>query len=499
MVAYTRYFFIVCLGLVLLMGYDDSYASPRKQNAEYSCGGKLESEVWKLWDSSAKGSLLQQFTIRLKEQGDVYALYDVQTYTHNLVAMAQRCHRMDRLEELADVFGIAFASLEAAPDGKTGMAWVCKGGGICNEKNRLINHEVTLDSIQFLALTASVANSLARAPKQRHKKFVEQTAITSIQHLLRFSDANEMLTLDKQLNARAEDVVDGSSRLFFTDHALWRIAIFSDLAGILQKYPSLSADAKLTDSELRAMSEQLSKLLKFFSARIALTDGIGRNGQAVKLAEIDRGFWRLYADNKYAAYTGDEKPVSCIKNPDGTFQKKVIIEPSSIKPDANIGWDISHSRRLVHAFEAIERNRKSLQDVFGIEASDLPSARIMRAFARQLLLHVWNGDADFPLFSNYWSGANGWYRVDYDNGTPRCMEGYPPFGMSDSFATGGFACWAHYEPQISFLGRRLYLLGISDAEADRDFMDKYYPGGGVKASAGSRMMTHLMFWPSLVQ
>lgn len=481
----------------LLLADGAAWAAGNSADVAFVCGGKLESEVWQLWNGSAKEYLrTQQFTKRLKDQGDTYALYDVQTYTHNLVAMAQRCQRIDRLKEMADVFGAAFASLEVAPDGKIGLAWVCKGGLVCNDKNRLINREVMLTSVQFLALTASVANGLAQAPKQKQGKFVEQTAITS---LLRWGDADAVRQIDKQLAAQAQDVKGGSSALFFTDKPLWMIAIYADLAGILLNNPSLRTDAKLTEAQLQSMRVHLTMLLKLFAARITVMDGVGRDGREVKLADLDRGFWRLYADNKYAGYSGSEKPVNCIKQPDGTFKTKVSLDAGTLAPVENIGWDISHARRLVHAFDAIERNRKALQQVFGVSAADLPSAQTMRAFAQQLAVKVWNGDAGFPLFANYWSGVNGWYRVAYDNGTPRCMEGYPPFGLTDSFATGGYASWARYAPEIRPLGRRLYRLSVSKAEADRRFMDKYYPGLGVKASADNKMLTQLMFWPSLVE
>jgi len=484
--------------LVLLLADQAAWAADSSADVAFICGGKVESEVWQLWDRSAKEYLRsQQFTKSLKEQGDTYVLYDVQTYTHNLMAMARRCQRVDRLVELADVFGAAFSSLEPAPDGKIGMAWVCKGGRVCNDKNRLINREVMLTSAQFLGLIASVANGLAQAPDQG--EFVKQTAIASLQFLLRWGDAEAVRQLDKQLAARAQDVKDGSSALFFTDKPLWMIAIYADLAGILQNNPSLVTEAKLTEDQLQSMRTHLSKLLKLFAARIAVMGGVGRDGREVEVADLDRGFWRLYADNKYAGYSGSEKPVNCIKQPDGTFKTKVSLDAGTLAPVENIGWDISHARRLVHAFDAIERNRKALQQVFGVSAADLPSAQIMRAFAQQLVVNVWNGDAAFPLFANYWSGVNGWYRVAYDNGTPRCMEGYSPFGLTDSFATGGYATWARYAPEIRPLGRRLYRLSVSDGVDERLFMDRYYPGLAVKASANYRMLTQLMFWPSLVE
>lgn len=510
-----------------------AWAASNTKGSDFSCGGKLEAEIWKLWDGSAKEYLSTQLvTKRLKEQGDTYALYDIQTYTHNLVAMARRCQRTERLAEIADVLGAAYVSLEADPDGKNGLAWVCKGGGVCNSKNRLINHEVMLTSVQFLGLSASVANDLARALKQNKSKFVEQTAIASIQHLLRWGDVDAdqnvisriqrllrwgyvapnqrvisriwgdpdpLVLLEKLVVARPEDVKDGSSTLFFTDHHLWMIAIYADLAGLLKQQPELLAKAGITDKQLLTMRRHLSLLLRLFAARITLMDGVGRSGQAVKLADLDRGFWRLHVDAKYAGYSGSEKPVTCVSQAGELPQKKVSVVAATLSPVSNIGWDISHARRLVHAFDAILRNKEAMQEVFGIEAGVLPSAETVRAFAQQLDVNVWNGDAEFPLFSNYWSGVNGWFRVDYNNGASSCMEGYPPFGLSDSFATGGYASWGRYVPEIRPLGRRLYQLSQSSEAHHRSFIDQYYTRLGATASTSSRNMTQLMFWPSLVE
>ena len=116
------------------------------------------------------------------------------------------------------------------------------------------------------------------------------------------------------------------------------------------------------------------------------------------------------------------------------------------------------------------------------------------------MVRVWNGDVKYPLFSNYWSGANGWFRAGYDNGAQRCIEGYAPFGLSNAFPTGGYAIWAEYFPVLGTLGHRLYeLFSSANNETDRDFIDRYYPGFGGKARPDTRMVHELMFWPSLVQ
>jgi hypothetical protein len=482
------------LVVILLQTHTATCAVSQKTDTDFICGGKVETNVWQLWDSSAKEYLIPQFSKRLKDQGDTYALYDVQTYIHNLIAMARRCQRLNRLQELAEELEIAYVALEPYPDGSATLAWVCKGGAICNNKNRLINQEIILTSAQFLALTTSVANGLVHAPNQHHNNFIEQTAIIGFQHLLRWGDPNMLRQLDKQISAKAEDVKDRSSALFFTDKYLWMIAMYADLAGLLQKQPSLRNKAALNDEQILTMREHFLRLLQFFANRTNLTSSLMSNGKKVKTAVLDRGFWRLYKDNKYAGYTGIAKPVTCTPKPDGTFMEKLSLDINALTPVNDIGWDISHSRRLVHVFNAIEYNRQAIQQVFSIEETSLPSVATMRAFAKQLMVHVWNGNSEFPLFTNYWNGANGWYRVAYDNGTNRCIEGYPPFGLTDSFATGGYISWGVYVPEIRIIGQRLYRLSMSKNESHLHFMKKYYP-----KLADNKMLTQLMFWPSLVE
>jgi len=54
-------------------------------DANFACGGIVEAEVWEAWDGNFRDYLRQsQLEARLLKQGDVYALYDIQTYTHNI-------------------------------------------------------------------------------------------------------------------------------------------------------------------------------------------------------------------------------------------------------------------------------------------------------------------------------------------------------------------------------------------------------------------------------
>ena len=154
--------------------------------------------------------------------------------------------------------------------------------------------------------------------------------------------------------------------------------------------------------------------------------------------------------------------------------------------------------RLVHVLAALDQNRKAVKQVFGLTANELAAPDLARAFTAQLVGNVWNGDRRHPLFTNYWGGANGWYRVAYDNGTAYCNAGYRPFGLSDSFTTGGYATWARYDPILGELGRTLFHLAQTDNEADNAFIRKYY-GGLLTPSINNRMLTQLMFWPTLIE
>jgi len=81
-------------------------------DANFACGGSIEAEVWEAWDGNVRDYLRQsQLEARLLKQGDVYALYDIQTYTHNMVSMANRCNRTNRLKETTRLIRIAIYEL----------------------------------------------------------------------------------------------------------------------------------------------------------------------------------------------------------------------------------------------------------------------------------------------------------------------------------------------------------------------------------------------------
>ena len=193
-------------------------------DARFVCGGSIEKVVWGLWDQNIQEFIKQkQIRDRLFKQGDVYALYDFQVHTHNIVSMARRCNRLSRLMEVARLVRTVYGALESGTPSSPGRRWVCRDGTICNDKNRLLNQEVMLDSIQFLVFASSVANALASSDTpfgDEEKIFIGDTVQIAVEHLLHWDDDAALLALRRATTSTPLDVKNGTSAHFFTDKPL---------------------------------------------------------------------------------------------------------------------------------------------------------------------------------------------------------------------------------------------------------------------------------------
>jgi hypothetical protein len=306
--------------------------------------------------------------------------------------------------------------------------------------------------------------------------------------------------LRKRIDATPADIKDGSSALFLMDSDLWQVAAYSNLAGIVKNRPQWLKESGVDEDEFALMREHLTLLLRLIKTRTTLQNTL-IDGKKSMVADLDEGFRRLHADNRFAGYSGNEKPINCTRGGESQIAGgKNNLQKSIQKTDpvGNLGLDISHARRLVHFFAAIERNRDALSKVFQIPLPEIPPQEVVTAFARQLRLKVWNQDQEKPLFTNYFNGANGWYRVGYDNGGSQCAEGYPPFGLTNSFPTGGYITWSAAEPMLGRLGRQIYALTQSDDKSNQAFVEKYYANLRASASGDAQVIEKLMFWPSLI-
>lgn len=467
----------------------------------YSCGGAVEKQSWALWDSTIKSYIsIQMVGNELLGDGDTYALYNIQTNINNLVAMAMRCGRRERINEISALVERTYSGLTEIPGGR-GRQWICRGGSVCNDVNKLVNKEVMGTSVQFLGMASQIANWVATRPGQltpAEARFVRTTTGVAIEHLLRWGEGRERLNLSRLKTTPAE-IKEGSSSLFYTDKDLWSLGIHADLAGILDSDFGKKHLPNLKDVRRQALLKRYAgQLLQLFSKRLTLEPVKTKEGATVMTAVLDRGFWRFFADNRYAGYTSEVKPVDCQRDTKGRKNLKVRVQPQNLPIIDSLGWDFSHARRLVHVLDSLSRNRAALVSLYAIPDADLPGPKLAEAFANQLALRVWNGDQEYPLFSNYWEGTNGWYRVAYDIGIGQCREGTPPFGLSISFPTGGFISWSRYVPMLGTLGQKIYALAARPDEPSMQFIDTYYPNLGKKASNKTRSLHEIMFLPSLV-
>lgn len=468
---------------------------------DFRCGGDVEASTWALWDEFGRPFMHDQLLRdALRDKGDAYALYDFQTYSVNLAELAVRCGRTPRLQELSELIGAAYDELTMLPPNVGGgLGWLCRGGRVCNASNRLAGTEVKLTSTQFLALATRVAFELERqgAQDSKTREFIQRTVRVAAAHLERWHAGQDPMKIDKRRPAAAKAINNASSELFFSDIDLWTLVIHAQISGLLDARPALRAQLP-DEAVIDRWREGVGGLLRLFVSRTMIAQVTLPGGQQAPAAQVDRGYWRLHRDSRYASYEKPEKPVVCEVDERGARKVRVVVPLDQVPVRDDIGWDFSHARRLVHAADALDRHRDAMTRIYSLPASALPPAGLARAYATQLLSAVWNGDKQRPLFANFWSGANGWYRVAYDSGSGGCSEGYPPFGLSDAFATGGFITWRRWYPLLGQLGERLYAVSRSSEPQDRRFTETYYAGLTLKASPASRKLNELMFWPTLV-
>ncbi len=445
---------------------------------DFSKKGEVHSQVIHLWDTHYRDYFAGEIKRRLFQDGDVYVLYDVQIGgLQSFVEMTRRCKDTRQIAELTDLLNPVFSVLKPISDTDRSTGWICTGGNICTAYN-FIGKEVPLCSSQFLGLIGALATSISEniPTRQRtavQKAFLSDAFNTMAIHLNRWFTAGYIASVDRRLHTTAADIKDGSSRDFFTDRDLWYLTALSDLSE-LYKYGIHPAgeDGKRAFEELRLKKEGIQKAFDLFVARtVLITSSSGAR------ADLDKGFWRHYSDNRYAGYKGELSPVGWEETGNGKWEMKTLVKWDStyIAPDA--GWDISHSRRLVPALETFARNGKNIKALWGYDNPAFDPVALRQAFANQVVEKIWNGDIKYPLFTNFWSGDNGWYRVAYAaNETGRRFAGYPPYGLSISIADGGYPVWGAFNPTLKDIFRNIFQLSHADDDAAKSFATKYYQG-----------------------
>lgn len=442
---------------------------------DFSCTGKAHAEAIALWNGTVRSYVEKQISIGLKKDGDTQLLYKIQSELQSFTEMTRRCRNRQQLEELVDTISPAFSSLSSKSDEHGSLGWICTGGS-CAFPNRLFGKEVPLYSAQFLGLigaiaTATTENVPEKERTNKEKTFLTETASIISTQLDRWLSPAYFKKVSDRAQMTAADATDAQSKYFFTDRDLWYMTALSDLSEIHKAGVIPDKTAKTTFKSLQSKREGIASLFDLFQERITM---IGAPGGS--RAEIDRGYWRNYADSRYASYEGKESPIICSRDMFGVFQRKPQVPARESYVDSDLGWDLSHMRRIVPALDTFVRNRKNISDVFGYSKATFNPENLRKAFAGQIATNIWNKDKKYPLFSNFWDGSNGWYRAGYDSGQPGdCRPGQAPYSLAWSFPTGSYPQWSAFNIRIRTLTTRLYQLFDSSEPSDVAFTSEYYP------------------------
>ncbi|MGJ7029639.1 hypothetical protein [Niabella hirudinis] len=450
-----------------------------QQETVFSKNGAIHNQVIQAWNSHFRNYYANEIQKRLFGEGDVYVLYDVQIGgLQAFVEMTRRCKDLRQTAEIADLLTPVFSALKPVPGSNNSSGWICSGGNICTAYG-FLGTEVPLCSVQFLGLTGALATSItenipARQQTTALKTFVTTTFNTMAIQLDRWLTDGYFASVNKRLLVTAAPVKDKNSGYYFTDKDLWHLTVLSDLAELHQSgLQPASPDGKKAFESLRHKKDNIKKIFDLFVARSFLTPSA--NGAR---AEIDKGFWKYHFDNRYAGYADTLSPVGWEKDTSGTWTMKTLVPWQEAYLATDAGWDISHARRLVPAFETFTRNRENIKKVWG---ASFDPATLCAAYANQIVEKLWNGNIHYPLFSNLWSGDNGWYRVAYASQTGRQFAGYPPYGLTSSIPDGGYVVWGGLHPTLNNIFRTIFNLSQTDEARAASFIKQYYPG-----LAGSR-------------
>lgn len=444
---------------------------------DFSKNGEVHKQVIYLWDSHYRDYFTSEIKRRLFQDKDVYVLYDVQIGgLQSFVEMTRRCKDLRQISELVDLLNPVFSFLKPLPTADSSIGWICSGGSICKDYG-LLGNEVVLCSSQFLGLIGALATNIvenipSRQQSVAERAFLSNTFSTIAIHLDRWFSINYYKSITRRLPVDANNLEKGSTGYIYTDKDLWYLTALSDLSELQQMKIQPSADGKDAFDRLQKKKDAIKEAFNLFLNRTFLT--LTSNE---KRAEIDKGFWRYFSDNRYARYTGSVSPVIWEKDSNGKSAMKTQVEWDSSYLAPDVAWDISHARRLVPALETFVRNQENIKSVWDYDNPAFDPVALRQAYANQVVGKIWNSDLNYPLFSNFWSGDNGWYRVAYAaKETGRQFVGYPPYGLSISIPNGGYAIWSGFQPTLRIIFKNIFELSQTDNEQAKSFVLQHYNG-----------------------
>jgi Viral BACON domain len=428
-------------------------------------------------------------------------LYDLQVWTNLLFIYAYRVKNKDLLDQLAGLFMKSYNHLKTFDSywffagnrslGRNGYfkiplpnpstMWVKE---ISTNKGP-VDLEVTLHSSQILYMLSHALHCFVSLPDNfltdNMNEFIRRTPTILFDHYQRwiflnnqsndYSDGlgvfqtkvwdcshgrfNHYQFLEKKLNRKFGDLISLSYCNAVRDEDLWILCgAVEMLASARKKVGLFNIDANQEAMYL----EYFAIGCRLTESRLAPTQLKDFESNPIQGLSFEPGGWNSHRDLRYAGYSGAQFPEPEIENPG------VPVNHTAHPLPEKLSWDISHARRFVHVFETLYRNRTITQQEF-------PSRQVMEQLANQVTYGVFNGDLKKPLFSNYFDGTNGWYRINYSK---RKGFGYAPWDHSMEWLACGYAAWKNYQPRLAMVNQAVWdMIDSTDSQVKTFKLEHY--------------------------
>jgi|GEM_PF-1106531 len=443
-------------------------------NCSADCSGYcVSSDIKKIIDdiwAYRKPLLISNMKAGLEEK-NTYPLYDIQTYTNNLLKYSDYCRDYKIIDDLASVYLTAYPYLTKDKDGY--KKWIydnAEGPAARGLENIIISSQFSYLLSNAINIIASIDNEKRTA--KMNELVSKYTPILVNDHYSRWSDSYSS-SISEKINKKT----------YVTDADMWMTIGPIEILSANKKDPEL---VNLSNAEKIKLSSFVKLGINLIKSRITTTSLTNFSGAKVSGVGFDFGAWANYPDYAYAGYSGKTFPVSS--------DKKTV---------SNVGWDISHARRLVHVFTSLYENK----DIVG---ESFPDINLMKGLSNQLSYKIFNKNLQKPLFTNFIDGTAGWYRVGY-SGTG---FGYPPYGMNNSYLTAGYSFWAKFNSDMYKISSSLWnllnnvwnnsnedVVNFAQQNYASEFFNNYKRDTSLSAFTKSYNKTNslnlLMFLPSL--
>ena len=386
--------------------------------------------------------------------GDPYVLYNVQGFTNNLLEMAVSCADTATIQKLVDMYLLAYPHLKSTSQGY--KAWLCDSSACGIYNGQPI--EYTLASTQFTYLLSRTANILAGLPtsslSSSMREFLQKyPPVIANDHLHKWiADTTVFSQCGVRDNNHRQLVEKLINRVFPTSPTYCNFVLDRDMWIIAAAAELLAADNRsslitLTSAQTRELRDHVALGTRLIQSRLTETSLTNFADRPVKGLDFDRSMWRDYPGNAYAGYTGSAFPKESDKHTSPT-----------------VGWDFSHARRFTHVFTSLLDTRFATGQTF-------PDNTVLTKLANQVAYKIFNKDFNRPLFTNYWDGTNGWYRVGYSG---RIGFAYAPSDLSIAFPTGGYGLWGKFNPDIDRVMNAVWKVIDSTDPKVVEFRNQHY-------------------------